>query len=72
MFDAGLWSVIPKGNDLLIRVAVGRFTESSPHSRLLAAFDGKPLHFHDHSRLRPDTTHFVWHARHHRIDPVRP
>jgi len=71
MFDAGLWTVIPKGDDLLIHVADGRFSESSPHSRLLASFAGKPLHFHDHSRLRPATAHFAWHARHHRIDTLR-
>jgi putative restriction endonuclease len=65
MFDAGLWTVIPKGDDLLIRVATSRFTESSPHGRTLAAFDAKPLHFHEHSRLRPDLAHIAWHARHH-------
>jgi len=67
MFDAGLWTVIPKGDDLLIHVATSRFTESSPHSRLLAAFNGKPLHFHGHARLRPDQMHFEWHRKKHRI-----
>ncbi len=66
MFDAGLWAVIPKGDDLLIHVATSRFTESSPHSRLLAAFNGKPLHFHEQSRLRPSAAHLTWHTRHHR------
>jgi putative restriction endonuclease len=66
MFDAGLWAVIPKGDDFLIHVAIGRFAESSPHGRLLAAFNGQALHFHTHSRLRPDHAHFAWHARHHR------
>lgn len=66
MFDAGLWTVIPKGDDLLIHVATSRFTESSPHSRLLAAFNGQPLHFHEQSRLRPSAAHLTWHTRHHR------
>lgn len=61
MFDAGLWTVIPKGDDLLIHVAVGRFSESSPHGRLLSLFHAQPLHFHDHARLRPDPAHLAWH-----------
>ena len=61
MFDAGLWTVIPKGDDLLVHVSHGRFSESSPHGRLLTAFDGQPLHFHDHARLRPDPAHLAWH-----------
>ena len=61
MFDAGLWTVIPKGDHLLVHVAIGRFTESSPHGRLLAAFNGRLLHFHDHARLRPDPANLAWH-----------
>jgi len=30
-----------------------RFTDSSPRGQSLAAFDAKPLYFHDHARLRP-------------------
>jgi putative restriction endonuclease len=67
MFDAGLWTVVPKGDDLLIHIATSRFTESSPHSRLLAAFNRQPLHFHGHARLRPDLMHFEWHRKKHRI-----
>ena len=67
MFDAGLWAVVPKGDDFLIHVAIGRFSESSPHSRLLAAFNEQPLHFHDHARLRPDLIHLEWHRKKHRI-----
>jgi hypothetical protein len=63
MFDAGLWTVIPKGDDLLIHVAVGRFTESSPHGRLLSGFNGQPLNFHAHARLRPGHEHFTWHYK---------
>ena len=69
MFDAGLWTVIPQGDDLLVHVAMGRFTESPLHGRLLMALDAKPLYFHSQACLRPDTTHFLWHARHHGIVP---
>jgi hypothetical protein len=51
----------------MIHVATSRFTESSPHSRLLAAFNRQPFHFHDHARLRPNETHFEWHRKKHRI-----
>ena len=67
MFDAGLWTVIPKGVDLLIHVAAGRFTESAPHGRLLAQFHEAPLHFHEHARIRPDARHFEWHRSKHLI-----
>jgi putative restriction endonuclease len=67
MFDAGLWTVVPKGDDLLTHVAIGRFSESSPHGRLLAGFNGHALHFHDHARLRPETMHLEWHRKKHRI-----
>jgi len=66
MFDQGLWTAVPKGDHFLIRVTQDRFTESSPHGRLLGTFHGRPLHFHDHSRLRPSMEHLAWHARHHR------
>lgn len=48
--------------------AIGKYTESSAHSEFLARHQGRPLHFHAHSRLRPEPAHFTWHARHHRID----
>jgi len=63
MFDSGLWTVTPKGNDLLVHVATGRFSESSPHGRTISAFNGQPLHFHDHARLRPDVLHLAWHQK---------
>ena len=63
MFDAGLWTVIPKGDDLLIHVAIGRFSESSPHGRLFSQFHELPLQFHNHSRLRPAREHLAWHYR---------
>ncbi len=61
MFDAGLWTAVPKGDDLFVQVAINRFTESSPHGQMLACFNGQPLHFHDHARLRPDAAHLAWH-----------
>lgn len=63
MFDNGLWTIIPKGNDLLVHVATGHFSEASPHGQTLSAFDGQPLHFHDHARLRPDVLHLAWHQK---------
>ncbi len=67
MFDDGLWTVIPNGDDWLIHVAIGRFSESSPHGRLLSGFHGHQLSFHAHARLRPDAKHFEWHRKTHRI-----
>jgi putative restriction endonuclease len=67
MFDAGLWAAIPKGDEFLIHVAKPRFTESSPHGRLLADLHLRPLHFHDHARLRPEAAHLAWHRTRHRI-----
>lgn len=63
MFDAGLWTAIPEGIDFRIKVAIGRFSESSPHGRSLVALDGKPLHFHPYSRLRPAEEHLAWHRK---------
>ncbi len=67
MFDAGLWTAVPTGDDYLVQVAIGRFSESSPQGRLLLQFHQQPLHFHDHVRLRPDPKHFEWHRTKHRI-----
>jgi hypothetical protein len=67
MFDAGLWTAIPKGDALLVKIAINRFSESSPHGRLLGTFHNRPLYFHDHARLRPETMHFEWHRKKHRI-----
>jgi putative restriction endonuclease len=61
MFDAGLWTVIPKGDDLMIHVAIGHFSESSPHGRLLAQFHGVALNLHEHAKLQPAHEHFEWH-----------
>jgi putative restriction endonuclease len=67
MFDKGLWTAIPKGDDLLIHVAIGKYSESSAHSVSLARHHGRPLHFHDCAKLRPAVEHFEWHRRHHRL-----
>lgn len=65
MFDAGLWTAVPMGDDILIEVAIGRFTETSPHGRLLADFHRKPLTFHTDASIRPDPKHFEWHRKKH-------
>ena len=67
MFDQGLWTAVPEGDDFIIQVALGRFRESSPQGRSLAGHHRQPLHFHDHARLRPDADHLQWHRTHHRI-----
>lgn len=67
MFDNGLWTAVPKGDLLLVYVAINRFSETSPHGRLLASFNGQPLHFQDHARLRPEAEYFAWHRNRHRI-----
>jgi len=67
MFDAGLWTIIRKDDDFFIRIAKGRFTESSPHGQRLAAHEGKPLRFHSHARLRPAEEQLTWHRNRHRI-----
>lgn len=63
MFDQGLWTAENKGDHFLICVAQGRFTESTPHFRSLAAHHGQPLRFHPNARLRPDPAHLEWHHR---------
>jgi putative restriction endonuclease len=67
MFDAGLWTAVPKGDDLLVQIAINRFSEFSPHGRTLSAFNGHPLHFHNHARLRPEREYLEWHGRRHGI-----
>jgi putative restriction endonuclease len=67
MFDQGLWTAVPKGDDFLVHVAKERFTETIPHPQSLAAHHGKPLSFHKNARLRPALEHFRWHAKKHRL-----
>lgn len=65
MFDAGLWTITLRDDQFLIHVAPDRFSETSPHGRLLAGFHNQPLHFHPQARLRPDPTHLRWHRNTH-------
>lgn len=65
MFDAGLWTVLPNRDQFLIYVAKDRFKESSPYGQCLIRFDRKPLHFHQHAKLRPEAKHFAWHQKRH-------
>lgn len=67
MFDEGLWTAVPRGDDFVVRVASERFREFSPYGRRLREHDGRLLHFHEHARLRPLAEHFAWHRRHHGI-----
>lgn len=68
MFDAGLWTAIPKGDHFIVQVALGRFMEASPSGRILASFNGQVLYFHNHSRIRPDKKYFEWHRSEHSIN----
>lgn len=67
MFDKGLWTAIPNGDDLLIHVAEGTFTETYPHTRSLLPYHGRPLHFAKNTTLRPDRRHLQWHRAYHGI-----
>ncbi len=64
MFDAGLWTAVPKGDHLMIQIALAGFSESSPAGPRLAAYHETALHFHPASQLRPDPAHFEWHRNH--------
>lgn len=65
MFDQGLWTAIPEGDEFLVRTAVNRFTEFAPHGPTLASLSNRPLHFHKNARLRPHVGHFEWHRKRH-------
>lgn len=64
MFDAGLWTAVPKGDDLLVKVAKGRFREGSVDGRTLLGRDGAALVFDARARLRPGGEFLEWHERH--------
>jgi len=71
MFDKGLWTAIPKGDDFIIQVAhEGSFKETSPHARSLQPYHGKPLHFAKNTTLRPDLRHLQWHTRNIYVQPT--
>jgi len=67
LFDQGLWTLEPKGDDFLIHIAKQAFTESQllPNHSCgnLKAVDRTPLTFHPESRLRPDPEACLWHRR---------
>jgi len=63
MFDAGLWTAEPKGDDLLVRVAKEGFQEGSIDGRTLLGRDGMPLVFHPQAKLRPRAEFLEWHRR---------
>lgn len=68
LFDAGLWTVDCRENGMFVKVALDRFKESSPAGPRVASYHERPLHFHEHSRLRPDPRHFIWHQREHQFE----
>ena len=63
MFDAGLWTALPKGDHFLVKVAKGRFQEGSIDGRTLFCRQGKALVFDPRARLRPGSDLLKWHAR---------
>ncbi|MEN8715265.1 MAG: HNH endonuclease [Verrucomicrobiales bacterium] len=67
MFDQGLWTVEPKGEDLFIKVAVERFTEFRNHGMGLSDAHGRALIFHEHARIRPSLEHLAWHRKFHNL-----
>jgi putative restriction endonuclease len=67
MFDAGLWTAVPKGDHFLVKVAKGRFQEGSVDGRTLLGRDGMALVFDARARLRPDPVHLDWHRGRHGI-----
>lgn len=63
MFDAGLWTAVPKGGHFLVKVAKGRFQEGSVDGRTLLGREGMPLMFDPRARLRPGGEFLEWHGR---------
>ncbi len=63
MFDKGLWTAEPRGDDFIIRVAVGHFNECVIDDRTLMSRDGRPLVFHSQARLRPGREFLEWHRK---------
>ena len=70
MFDAGLWTAIPKSDHILIHVAKPRFTESPPmagSSPTSISASSTSTTTPDQARLRPDAAYLAWHRSRHRI-----
>ncbi len=63
-FDEGLWTIIPKGESLLIAVARNAILESGPEDMKLGPLHHKPLCLPINSTLRPDPEALAWHRRH--------
>lgn len=61
LFDAGLWSL---DDDYRIIVALGAFTEASPHQKPLSEFQGEKLRLPERKQLWPDQRHISWHRKH--------
>ena len=64
MFDRGLWTAEPCGDEFIVIIAKGHFKESSPYGRTLCNHHEKPLFFPEDTILRPDPKHFAWHRKH--------
>jgi putative restriction endonuclease len=63
MFDRGLWTAEPDGNELIVIVAKNHFKDSSPYGRTLSTHHKKPLLFTNKTTLRPDPKYFAWHRK---------
>lgn len=63
MFDRGLWTAEPQGDEYVIRVAKGHFKEGLIDDRTLLSREGCPLVFHPQARLRPGVEFLGWHRR---------
>lgn len=63
MFDRGLWTAEPDGNEFIVIVAKNHFKDSSPFGRSLSTHHKKPLFFPKETPLRPDAKYFAWHRK---------
>jgi putative restriction endonuclease len=63
MFDRGLWSAKPDGDNFIVIVANDHFKDSSPFGRSLFNHHEKPLFFPRETAFRPDPKYFAWHRK---------
>ena len=63
MFDRGLWTAEPQGEDFIVLVAKDYFKDSSPYGRSLYSHHERPLVFPEKTALRPDPKYFAWHRK---------
>jgi putative restriction endonuclease len=61
LFDEGLWTL---GDDYLVIVAAGRFTENSGDQKPLVAYNGEKVHLPTDRALWPSPVHIAWHRKH--------